>query len=86
MLKKIKLICDQKNTFCKEYRNFLIGIVEKMQERSPLHSSVARNAASFNPVLMVKEPQSAALMFGGLVDVLFEHHRLSDNEADNVKA
>ena len=25
-------------------------------------------------------------MFGGLVDVLFEHHRLSDNEADNVKA
>ena len=50
-----------------------------------LQSSIARNTASFDPVTMAKKPKSAALMFRGLVDVLFEHNRLSENEADDVK-
>ena len=57
-----------------------------MQERSPLKHSIVRNAAAYDPVQMATEPRSASLMFGGFVDTLFDHDRLTSSEADDAKS
>jgi hypothetical protein len=85
LFKKVKLTAGQKESFLKEYREFLIGIVSKFQERSPLRYSLARNASSLNPTKMVNGGKASTVKFGGLVDILFDHKRLTNNEADDAK-
>ena len=85
MLKKLKLTGDQKSTFVKEYRNFLIGMVEKIQERTPLKYPIVRAAASLNPLLMLRNETESTLLFGRLVDIMYEHKRVTSKEADDVK-
>ena len=85
MLKKLKLTGDAKASFMKQYRNFLVGMTQKFQERSPLQYAIVRCAASLNPVQMSEFPSEASILFRGLIDVLFEHKRLTSNEGDDVK-
>ena len=51
----------------------------------PLNFSIVRNSASLDPVTMAVEPKAASLLFGGLVDSLYAHKRLSSSEADDAK-
>ena len=74
-----------KTKFLKEGKSFSIGTVQKFQERSPLKYSLARHAASFNPYTTANDQQSASVMFGGLVDVMYEHERLTSSEGDDAK-
>ena len=85
MLKKLKLTGDQKSVFIKEYRNLLIGMVEKIQERTPLKYPIVRAAASLNPLRMLRKETESTLLFGRLVDIMYEHKRITSKEADDVK-
>ena len=85
MLKKLALSADAKASFMKEYRNLLIGMVQKLQERSPLKYAIVRCAASFDPVKMAEYPAEASTLFGGLVDALFDQKRITCREGDDVK-
>jgi len=49
ILKELKFTIGQKLTFRKEFRALLIGLVRKMQERSPLSFALVRSAAYLNP-------------------------------------
>ena len=80
LFKKVKLTIDQKEIFLKEYRSFMIGIVSKFQERSPLRYAIVSNASSLNPTNMGNEGEASKIKFGGLIDLLFEHKRLTNNE------
>ena len=84
-LKRLKLNSQQKDIFLKEYRRFLIGMTVKLQERSPLNFAVVRAAASLDPVKMVSHEDECVLLFGNLVDILFEHKRLTSFEGDEAK-
>ena len=86
MLKKLALSVDAKASFMKQYRNFLIGMVQKLQERSPLKYALVRCAASFDPMMMVEYPTQASTLFGGFVDVLFDQKRITCSEGDDAKA
>ena len=85
LLRKLNPKAEFKTKFLKECKSFLIGTVQKLQERSPLKYSLARHAASFNPYTMANDQQSASVMFGGLVDVMYEHERLTSSEGDDAK-
>ncbi len=85
MLKKLKLSADQKQSFIKEFRNLLIGMIVKIQERTPLKYPLVRGAASLSPVRMVTKGEESVLLFESLVDTMYEHKRLSSKEGDEVK-
>lgn len=86
MLKKLGLSIGAKTSFLNQYRDFLIGMVEKLQERCPLKFAIVRCAASLDPVKMADNPTQALQLFEGLVDVVFNHGRITANEADSAKA
>ena len=85
LLRKLNPKAEFKTKFLKESKSFLIGTVQKLQERSPLKYSLVRHAASFNPYTMANDQQSASVMFGGLVEVMYEHERLTSSEGDDAK-
>ena len=86
ILKELKCTGGQKHTFLKDYRNFLIGLVEKMQEQSPLSYALVRSSSSLNPVKMASEEAASIVKFGNIVDKLYEHGRLGDQESDDAKS
>ena len=47
--------------------------------------SLVRHSAPFNPYTMANDQENAVIMFSGLVDVMFEHERLTSSQADDVK-
>ena len=85
LFKNVKLTSGQKEIFLKKYHSFMIEIVSKFQERSPLRYAIVRNASSLNPTNMVNEGEASKIKFGGLIDLLFEHKRLTNNEANDAK-
>ena len=85
LLRKVKMTTGQKESFRKQYCDFLIGIVSKFQERSPLRYPLARYASSLNPSKMVNEGEASKIKFAALVDMLFEHKRFTNTEADDAK-
>ena len=86
MLKKLTLSADAKLSFLKQFRDLLIGMVQKLQERSPLKYCLVRSAAAFDPIVMVESKSNASNLFGGIVDAMYEQNRLTCNEGDNAKA
>ena len=86
ILKEMKCTAGQKHTFLMDYRDFLIGLVEKMQERSPLSYAVVRSSSSLNPVKMASEEAACIVKFGNLGDKLYKHGRLGDQESDDAKS
>ena len=86
LLRKLNPKAEFKTKFLKEGKSFSIGTVQKLQERSPLKYSLARHAASFNPYTMANDQQSGSVMFGGLVDVMYEHELcLTSSQGDDAK-
>ena len=61
-------------------------MIEKLQERSPLKYPIVRCAAALDPEKMADCPEEAAKLFEGLVQLLFEHGRLTSNEAEDAKS
>ena len=86
MLKKLTLSADAKLSFLKQFRDLLIGMVQKLQERSPFKYCLVRSAAAFDPILMVESKSNASNLFGGIADAMYEQNRLTCNEGDNAKA
>ena len=85
MLKKLTVSADAKLTFLKQFRDLPIGMVQKLQERSPLKYALVRSAAAFDPIVMVESESNASNLFGGIVDAMVEQNRLTCNEGDNAK-
>ena len=88
MLKTVEpMISDnQKSNFQKEYKRFLIGVAEKLKERSPLGYVLIRCASCLDPMKMADDPESCITKFGFIVDKLHEHERLTGSEGDEAKS
>ena len=88
MLKTVEpMITDnQKSNFQKEHKCFLIGVVEKLVERSPLGYSLIRCGSCLDPMKMADAPESCIIKFGFIVDKLHELDRLTGSEGDEAKS
>ena len=51
----------------KQYRDLLIGMVQKLQERSPLRYLIVRSAAAFDPDEMANSLKISVRLFESLV-------------------
>ena len=89
MLKNIEstVSANQKEISLKECRRFLIGIVQNLQGRNPILSSLVRCAFTIiDRTNMAIRSQSCIIKFDALVDRLHQHGRRTGSEGDGAKS
>ena len=64
---------------------FLVTLVTKLQENSPLKFQFVRCSSCISPENMLHDPEASLLKFENIVDKLFSHKRMSSSEADRAK-
>ena len=77
---------ETKRNFIGEYNKFIINILVKISERSPMQFSIVRNALSSNSVNMVRHPEESSQMFTKLADRLFALQKITASVADKSKS
>jgi hypothetical protein len=63
----------------------LVKMIAKIQERSPLKYSIARNSSCFSPLEMVRNKEACILKLGSLADKLYEMKWISASDSDSAK-
>ena len=64
---------------------FLVTLVTKLQENSPLKFQVVRCSSCVSPKNMLHNPEASLLKVENIVDKLFRHKRMSSSETDRAK-
>ena len=63
----------------------LVKMIAKIQERSPLKYSIARNSSCFSPLEMIRNKEACILKLGSLADKLYEMKWISASDSDSAK-
>ena len=63
----------------------LVKMIAKIQERSPLKYSIARNSSCFSPLEMIRNKEACILKLGSLADKLYEIKWISASDSDSAK-
>ena len=84
-LRETKVRAETKRNFMGECKKFIINILVKISERSPMQFSIARNVLSLNQINMERLPEESSQMFTKLVDRLFALQKITASVADKSK-
>jgi hypothetical protein len=85
LLKEVKASDKDKLAFRLECRNFLLGTIKKIVERSPLKYKLVRALSALDPSLQQKNPELAQTRMKCILQTLHEHNRISDSLAEKAK-
>ena len=85
LLKNLNMPKEKKHQFIKECVMFLVTLVTKLQENSPLKFQLVRCSSCISPKNMLHDPEASLLKFENIVDKLFSHKRMSSSEAHRAK-
>ena len=85
LLQKVEVSFERKRKFKGECKKIVVDLLIKIREKSPLNYCLVRNAASLNPINMIKESENSSIRFRSLADKLFFLKRISSTVADNAK-
>ena len=64
---------------------FLVTLVAKLQESSPLKFQLVRCSSYISPKNMLHDPEASLLKFENMVNELFSHKQMSSSEAARAK-
>ena len=64
---------------------FLVTLVTKLQENSPLKFQLVRCSSCISPKNMLHNQEASLLKLESIVNNLFSHKRMSSSEADRAK-
>ena len=84
-LRDTKVRAETKGNFMGECKKFIINILVKISEISPMQFSIVHNALSLNPINMAKHPEESSQMFTKLADRLFARQKITASVADKSK-
>ena len=76
---------EKRNEFRAECRAFLIAIIKKIQERSPLKYLLVRMARNLVPANMVNKKMQCVTWFGKLAYKIFEMKHITSAVCDKAK-
>ena len=85
LLKNLNMSKEKKHQFIKECVMFLVTLVTKLQENSPLTFQLVRCSSCISPKNMLHDPEASLLKFENIVDKSFSNKRMSFSEADRAK-
>ena len=80
---KLKLQESKVRKFRGECKQFIINVLIKISERSPIQFSIVRNSIYLDP--MVRHPEESSSRFTELADRLFALKKITSNIADKAK-
>lgn len=83
---KAKCSDVQKMEFQMQFRKFIIGLLEKTIERSPLKYKATRAITCINPSLILYNRTTSETRMTDLLQILHDLGRITSTEADDVKA
>lgn len=66
-------------------RSFIVAVVQKLQQRSPLKHKILRDFACLDPTVICSEGDDKMRLLNGALTSLVECQRLSGDEADQAK-
>ena len=84
LLKKSKVKELDKLKFKTEYRKFILVIIKKLKEKSPLSSKLLRGSSCLLPKVMLLET-TAMTRVDAALSYLVEKNRMNEIDADRVK-
>ena len=84
-LRDTKVRAETKRNFMGECKKFIINVLVKISERSPMQFSIVRNALSLNPINMVRHPEESMQMFTKLADRPFALQKITASVAGKSK-
>ncbi|XP_041347559.1 uncharacterized protein LOC121367447 [Gigantopelta aegis] len=70
--------------FRDQCKKLLVKLVEKVNERSPLKYSIARNLSRLDPRLIVKQGESSKLKMRRLLELLVKLNRVHEDDVDDL--
>ena len=76
----------QKMEFQKQFQKFIIALIDKVVERSPLKYKAARTISCINPSLILYNRTTSETRMTDLLQMLHDLGRITSTEADDVKA
>ena len=85
LLKNLNIPKKKKHQFNKECVMFLVTLVTKLQENSPLKFQLVRCSSCISPKNMLHDPEASLFKFENIVDNLFSHKRMLSSKADRAK-
>ena len=85
LLKNLNMPEEKKPQFIKECVMFLVTLVAKLQENSPLKFHWVRCSSCISPKNMLHNPEASLLKFESIANRLFSHKQISSSEADRAK-
>lgn len=85
LMKKAQCSEKEKLLFKNEFKNLLITMVEKLRQKSPLKSHLARGLTAFDPNLILLKPSLAIKRIDTVLEHLHTHRRICDKTAEKAK-
>ena len=76
----------QKMEFQKQFQKFIIALIDKVVERSPLKYKATRTISCINPSLILYNRTTSETRMTDLLQMLHDLGRITSTEADDVKA
>lgn len=85
LMKQIKCSEKEKLVFKNEFKNLLTTMVEKLREKSPLKSHLARGLTALDPKMILLKPSLANKRIDVVLENLHSHKRICDTSAEKAK-
>lgn len=85
LMKQIKCSEKEKLVFKNEFKNLLTTMIEKLREKSPLKSHLARGLTALDPKMIMLKPSLAIKRIDVVLENLHSHRRICDKSAEKAK-
>ena len=85
LLKSCSVDKAAKENFCRDCVTFLLRMVQKLQEKSPLKYQIVCYLNCFVPKAMIENKEECVVKFDKIVELMHEKGHLSAKEGDDAK-
>lgn len=85
LLKQVKCSEKDKLSFKNEFRSFLIIMLEKLRDKSPLQSHLARGLTALDPKMILLKSSLAMKRIDVVLENLYSHKRICVKSAEKAK-
>jgi hypothetical protein len=85
IMKKLKCSDKEKYMLKKDFSKIVISVIEKLKEKSPLKSNLARGLTCFDPDIILNKPTLGQTRVDSVLEILHNSKRITDVQAENAK-